>query len=145
MDAEYISAMTGMIGLAVGGFTSLSTVYLTQRAQLKERLLQRDYDKRDSLFAKYMLEASRLYGDALSHKSDNIVDIVQLYALLANIRLIASEQVVAAAESSMDLIIDAYLAPNRSLSELRITARAGEMNFLRDFADACRSELLTFA
>ena len=69
MDAEYISAMTGMVGLAVGGFTSLSTVYLTQRAQLKERLLQRDYDKRDSLFAKFMLEASRLYGDALSHVS----------------------------------------------------------------------------
>ena len=33
------------------------------------------------------MEASRLYGDALSHQKDDVSDLVYLYALVAKIRL----------------------------------------------------------
>jgi len=46
-----------------------------------------------------------------------------LYALIANMRLLASNDVVAAAEEVLDVIIETYLAPNRSLHELRTMAR----------------------
>ena len=37
----------------------------------------------------------------------------------------------------MDRIIEAYLAPNRSLHEIADLAHSGAMNFLFDFSQAC--------
>jgi hypothetical protein len=97
--------------------------------------------KREQLFSDFIAEASRLYGDALTHQKDDVGDLVQLYALVARMRLLSSREVVTAAEQAMDAIIGTYLAPNRTLHELRSIAQRGEMNFLFDFGEACRLEL----
>lgn len=83
----------------------------------------------------------RLYGDAVSHQKDDVSDLVLLYALVARIRLISTRPVVDAAELAMERIVETYLTPNRSLSEMRDLAHSGAMNFLRDFGEACREEL----
>ena len=141
MDAAYLSAFFGLAGAIIGGLTSFATTWLTQQAQIRER--QRDAARtvRQNLFSAFITEASRLYADALSHEKDDIADLVQLYALIAKMRLLASRHVVTAAEQVLDSIVETYLAPNRSLHEMRILAQEGKMSFLVDFGEACRMEL----
>ena len=141
MDAAYLSAFFGLAGAIIGGLTSFATTWLTQQAQIRER--QRDAARtvRQNLFGAFITEASRLHADALSHEKDDVADLVQLYALIAKMRLLASRPVVTAAEQVLQSIVETYLAPNRTLHEMRIFAEEGKMNFLVDFGEACRLEL----
>ncbi len=141
MNPAYVSAIFGLIGASIGGFTSFLTSWLTQRYQTKERRRDAETARRQELFDAFILEASRLYGDALSHEKDDVTDLVQLYALVAKMRLWASRTVVMAAEHVMTTIVTTYLEPNRSLHEIKQLAAQGGMNFLLEFGEACRTEL----
>ncbi|HEY0184091.1 MAG TPA: hypothetical protein VGC09_14885 [Rhodopila sp.] len=141
MDAAYVSAFFGLTGVAVGGLTSFITTYFTQQVQIRDRRVETEKLKREQLFNDFIGEATRLYGDALSHEKDDVTDLVKLYAIVGKIRLLASRPVVLAAEHVLDRIIETYLQPNRSLHELRDLARSGGMNFLTEFGEACRVEL----
>ena len=141
MDAAYVSAFFGLAGASIGGLTSFLTTWLTQQTQLREKHREVENAKRQELFNDFVVEASRLYGDALSHEKDDVTDMVQLYALVAKMRLWASRPVVIAAEHAMNAIVETYLEPNRSLHEIRTLAMEGRMNFLLEFGEACRAEL----
>jgi hypothetical protein len=141
MDAAYVSACFGLAGATIGGLTSFTTTSLTQRAQSREKREETSRAGRQAIFNDFIIEASRLYGDALSHQKDDVCDLVQLYAIVGKMRLWASSPVVHAAQQAMDVIITAYLEPNRSLHEIRAMAQAGKMNFLLDFGERCRTEL----
>jgi hypothetical protein len=141
LDAAYISAFFGLGGATIGGLTSFMTTWVSQQAQLKDQHRQHERATRHDLFKAFISEASRLYADALSHQKDDVTDLVQLYALIANMRLLVSPAVIAAAEQVLDVIVQTYLAPNRSLHEIRGLMRDGSMNFLIDFSLACRLEL----
>jgi hypothetical protein len=141
LDAAYLSAFFGLAGAIIGGLTSFATTWLTQQAQIRERQRDAARTTRQNLFGAFITEASRLHADALSHEKDDVADVVQLYALIAKMRLLASRPVVTAAEQVLQSIVDTYLAPNRTLHELRILAEEGKMNFLVDFGEACRLEL----
>ncbi|MEJ0042523.1 MAG: hypothetical protein WDM81_10030 [Rhizomicrobium sp.] len=141
MDAGYISAFMALAGATIGGLTSFSSTYLTQATQLRERNREIERARRDKIFTDFIAEASRLYGDALGHEKDDIGALVHLYSLVARMRLLASNEVVSAAELVMDRIIETYLSPNRTLRDLRGVAQRGEINFLRDFAEVCRADL----
>lgn len=142
MDA-YISALMGLAGVAIGGLASFATAWMTHRSQVREKQREIDAAKREKLFSDFISEATRLYGDAISHQKDDVSDLVLLYALVAQMRLISSRPVVDAAELVMARIVETYLTPNRSLSEMRDLAHSGAMNFLLDFGEACRAELAT--
>jgi hypothetical protein len=141
LDAAYVSAFFGLAGVGVGGLTSFTTSWFTQQAQLREKRLEVERRIREQLFSDFIAEASRLYGDALSHEKDDVTDLVQLYAMVAKMQLLTSQAVVTAAERVMDKITGTYLEPNRSLHELRSLAQAGGMNLLTDFGEACRADL----
>ena len=141
MDASYVSAFFGLAGASIGGLTSFLTTWLTQQSQLREKHREAESAKRQELFNDFIMEASRLYGDALSHEKDDISDMVQLYALVGKIRLWASRPVVTAAEHAMSSIVQTYLEPNRTLHEIRTLAMEGRMNFLLEFGEACRVDL----
>jgi hypothetical protein len=141
MDPAYVSAVVGLTGVVIGGLTSFASSWLVAWAQLRDKNNRMDRDKREALFREIITEASRLYGDALSHEKDDVTDLVKLYALIAQARLVASTAVVAAAERVMDTIIETYLAPNRTLHEMRAYAREGGLNFLLELGKACREEL----
>jgi hypothetical protein len=136
-----LTALFGLVGVAIGGLTSFATSWLIQRAQLRNKHLEAKRSKREKLFGEFITEAARLYGDALSHEKDEVADMVKLYALVAQMRLVSSATVVAAAEKTMDVIAETYLAPNRSLREMRSFAQQGGLNFLVEFSQACRTEL----
>ena len=51
-------------------------------------------------------------------------------------------EVIAAAEQVVRVVVNSYIAPNRSLKELRDAVLDGEkLDPLAHFADACRQEL----
>ncbi|PZP59174.1 hypothetical protein [Pseudoxanthomonas winnipegensis] len=141
MDTSYISALAGLAGAAIGGMTSFITTWLTQRNSIRDQHTQAQQTKLEVLFGDFINEASRLYGDALTHEQSDIAHLVKLYALLGRIRLVASRPVVDAAERTMKSLIDTYGGPNRTIAELRELATRGRFNFLHDFSEACRSEL----
>jgi hypothetical protein len=145
LDPAYVSALFGLAGVGIGGLTSFATAWLTQRAQVRDRLREAELVKREQLFGDFITEASRLFGDALSHEKDDVTDLVQLYAIVAKMRLVASQAVVAAATQAMDAIIQTYLAPNRTLQETQALLRQGGMNFLESFGEACRVEMQSIA
>lgn len=144
MNPNLVSAVAALAGALIGGLASLGSSWLTQAIQLRERSREFDRARREALFTDFINEASRLYGDALSHEKDDVLDMVQLYAILGRIRLISCDRVVTSAEKTMDSIIDSYLAPNKTLHELRNMMVEGKMDFLVEFSEAARYELDAF-
>ena len=141
MNPSLISALAALAGALIGGLATLGSSWLTQWVQLSARNRERDRSRREALYTAFITEASRLYGDALSHEKDGVLDMVQLYAMVARMRLISSSGIVVAAERTLDAVIDAYLSPNKSLHDLRLLMAEGKMNFLVDFSEAGRAEL----
>ena len=141
MDPAFISALSGIAGVTLGGLTTFVTSWATQRSPLREKRREVERTRREDLFNAFVTEATRLYGDALSHEKDDVGDLVLLYALVARMRLIASRPVITAAEATLNAIIDTYLQPNRTLHDIRLLAQTGGMNFLLDFGEACRAEI----
>ena len=123
MDAGYVSAVFGLVGAIIGGLTSFSTTWLTQKTQLRDKHLEDEKATREKLFSDFIAEASRLYGDAVSHEKNDAAEMVQLYALLAKMRLVSSRPVLNAAEHVMVTISERYLAPNLTLHELHQLAQ----------------------
>lgn len=141
VDTAYISALSALGGAAIGGLTSFAGSWLTQRTQLRFSHHEAIKAKHEALYAEFVDEASRLYGDALGHQKDDAADLVKLFALLGRIRLVSPRPVITAAERTLDTIIEAYLAPNRSLHEVLGEVQRRGFNFLIEFGEACRQDL----
>jgi len=144
MAAEYISAFAALTGTAIGGFTSFATSWATQHAQVRAQRLAAERGHRAELFGRFLDEAAKLYSDALQNRRDDITKLISIYALINRIRLISSPQVVESAETVARVIVDAYLAPNITLEEMRANWIDRHVDPLRDFSDACRQELRAF-
>lgn len=142
--SPYFSALVGLAGVAVGGVTSFATTWLTQMTVMREKRMLVEANKREKLFNEFVIEASRLYGDALTHGKDEIADLVKLYSLIGRMRLICSDKVIEAAEAAMNAIVDTYLAPNRNLRDLSELAKTGGLNPLANFDMVGREELRRF-
>jgi hypothetical protein len=142
MEAAYISAFAALAGTAIGGLTSFATSWTTQRTQARAQRLAAEREARTALFGQFLEEAAKLYSDALQNKRDDIIGLIGIYALTNRIRLISSPQVVEAADAVCRVIIDAYLAPNITMEEMRANWIERHVDPLRDFSEACRNELL---
>ena len=141
VDTAFISALSALGGATIGGLASFGSSYLTQRTQLRFTHHEAIRCKREELYAEFVDEASRLYGDALGHQKDDAADLVKLFGLLGRIRLVSPRPVVTAAERTFDTIARAYLGPNRTMHEVMDDVRQGGFNFLIEFGEACRQDL----
>ena len=139
MDVNYVSAMAGLAGAAIGGMTSFGTTWITQRAQLREEGFTAARKKREALYVEFTKEASRLLAER-----DELTDLAKLYAIVAHIWMISSPEIISAAERVIDAIIDAYQGPNRTLGEIRSFAAQGGFDSLRDFGRVTRQELSAY-
>jgi hypothetical protein len=82
VDTAFVSAIFGLVGVAIGRLTSFATSWMIQQAQLREKHREAERAKRESLYREFVVEASRLLGDALRHQKDDVTDLVKLYALV---------------------------------------------------------------
>ena len=144
MEAAYISAFAALAGSAIGGLTSFATSWTMQRTQVRAQRIAAEREARAALFGRFLEEAARLYTEALQNRRDDITGLIGIYALTSQIRFLSSPQVVEAADTLVQIIVDAYLAPNITMEEMRANWIDRHVDPLRDFSEACRQELQTF-
>ena len=140
MNASVISALSGLLGAAIGGFASLLASWMTQRVQVRAQWVVQDRLHRQDLYREFIEEASKCYIDALQHDKGDIPALVTLYTKIQRMRILSPQNVVAAAEQIGHKILDTYLQPDRTFLELREMVQSNSIDILRDFTEACRQE-----
>jgi hypothetical protein len=139
MDLLYIPALASFSGSASGTLASVIMGWVTQRRRARVRRTQRATSQLEELYKSFIEEASRLYADALVNDKSEVSELVDLYALIARMKIVSGDAVIEAAEKAGRLILETYLSPNREFVEL--PELINEMDPLRDFSEACRCEL----
>jgi hypothetical protein len=140
-DATYLPAAAALAGSAIGGLTSLGSAWLTQRYQDRAKQLLQDKGRRQSLYKQFIIEASKMYADALSHDKSDISALVSVYALISQMRILSSFAVVEKADAVVRVIIETYVAPNKTFLEFRDLVESHTIDLLHSFTEECRTEL----
>jgi len=82
-----------------------------------------------------------LYADAYEHNEADAAKLVNLYALVSKMRVLSSPRIVANADRVVRVIIETYLAPNKTFRDVVEIVDNEAMDPLRAFSNACREEL----
>ena len=141
MDPAYFSAFAALAGSTIGGLTSLTASWLTQHVQFRAQLRASDLTRREQLYEHFIEEASRLYADAYEHNEVETAKLVNLYALASKMRVLLSPRIVESADRVVRVIIETYLAPNKTFRDVVEVLDNEAMDPLRAFSHACREEL----
>ncbi|HWT79859.1 MAG TPA: hypothetical protein VN648_13820 [Candidatus Methylomirabilis sp.] len=141
MDGATTSALAALAGSLVGGLTTLCGSWLSHQAQARAQEKAEDRTTREALYRDFIVEASRLFGDALMTDKPEISKLIELYAMVSRMRVRSSPRIVENAEKVARIIADTYFAPNKSLRELHDMLDSERMDPLRGFSEACREEL----
>ncbi len=139
MNLMFIPAIAAFSGSASGAISTSVTNWFNQRRQERARRSSRSLAKREALYKAFIEETSRLYADALANETSEVSKLVDMYALIGRMKVLSSDPVVEAAERVGRLIIETYLAPNKSLSDL--PSLLAKLDPLHGFSEACRREL----
>ena len=137
----YLSAVAALVGTFVGGITSIATSWLGQQRQTKEQRRARQKDELQGLYKQFILDASKLYGDALVHNTTEIPNLVDIYATLNRMRVLSSPKVIAAADDALRIIVATYAKENATFSGIRQSIGQGFPDPLRAFSEAAHEEL----
>jgi hypothetical protein len=141
MDTAWISAFSAVMGSLVGAFTSFVTTYANQRAQYRRDFLSRQFAQRENLYSEFINEAARLVTDSLEQEMIKPSALVRIYGLENRIRLNASDEVVQAARSAIQEIVESYRRPPMTEEEIRRGAYLEIKDPVKGFGEACRKEL----
>ena len=141
MDPSYVPALAALAGSLIGGLTSFATTWLTQQTQVRAQQLVDEIVRRQELYKDFIEEASRLYADAFEHDKAETSKLVNLYALVSRMRVHSASKVTENADKVVRLIIEMYLAPNKTFRDVPKLLESGEIDFLREFSNACGDEL----
>lgn len=143
MEPAVLSALSAILGSAVGGSATIMTAWLTQRTQGRRERTMTEVRKRERLYVEFIAEASKLIIEALDHELQSPERLTVLYSVLNRIRLRCSDDVLLAAETTATRIVERYFGPNLSPAEVRKTVLDRTDDPLKDFSEACRRELRT--
>ena len=141
MDAVYFSGLAALAGSIIGGLTSLGASWLTQHSQLGAQRSARNLERRETLYKDFINEASRLYADAFEHDRTELANLVRLFAMISQTRVVSSARVVEDADKVARLIMKTYVAPNKTFGDFESTIESHMVDPLRRFSEACREEL----
>jgi hypothetical protein len=90
MTAPGITATAAALGSLVGATASVVTTWITQRTQAVRAQREVYHRERETLYGEFVMEASRLTVEALSHSLEQPEALAKLYGILARIRLSAA-------------------------------------------------------
>ena len=144
MDPATISAFAALGGALIGGLTSFATSWLTQQSQARAQQLTHKLTRQEDLYKEFIEEASRLYADSLVHDTPDVSQLIRLYVMISRMRVLASTTIVENADKVARMIVNNYLAPNKTSPELRDMVNSGALDPLRDFSEASRAEFQRF-
>ena len=82
-----------------------------------------------------------MYAEAYEHNEAETAKLVNLYALVSKLRVLSSPRIVESADRVVRVIIEMYLAPNKTFRDVVELVDNDAMNPLREFSNACREEL----
>ena len=149
MDAALVSALSVAGGSLVGSLTTLASTWLTQRHSDQRERLAKAIADRETLYATFISEASRVLIESLDHSLERIDSLLPLYTLVGRIRLSSSQAVVTSAEKLMREVVDRYFRPNLTPAQLQDLIRSPQLQQQVDptvaFSSVCRGELLALA
>ena len=145
MDSTVVTATAAALGSLVGASASVVTTWVTQRKQAIRANTEWKLRERESLYGQFLAEASRLAVDALSHSLERPDQLAGLYGLLSRMRLLSSDEVLGKAEDCCRRIVELYRRPNMTSGQLHAAFEANELDTLKEFSAACRSELLAIS
>jgi hypothetical protein len=142
MDTAFISAFSALAGSIVGGLTSGVTTWLGHRSQARAGHRLHNVSQREALYRDFVVAASEAYGSAIVNTEPKLSDVVALYSMISRMRILSSPAVIACAEHTVDVIMDAYFMPKKTFSEVRDMIRSGEnIDPLKEFSQTAREEL----
>ena len=145
MDSAMITATAAACGSFVGAAATAFTTWLTQRTQSFQARREQTVRRNEALYGEFIIEASRLAVEALSHSLERPDTFVKLYGMAGRIRLVATDPVLAAAEACIHQIIDLYAKPIMTVEQVRLAFERDRFDPIRDFSIACRQELREIA
>ena len=73
MEPAYLSAFAALAGSVIGGLTSLTASWVTQRVQANAQQRAHDVGVREDLYRVFIDEASKSYADALERTGQRLV------------------------------------------------------------------------
>ena len=141
MDPAVLSALSAILGSAVGGSATIATAWLTQRTEGRRASIEREIRKREGLYVEFIAEASKLLMEGLDHHFEGPQRLNSLYSILNRVRLRCSAEVLAAADDAVNEILESCYRPNLSPEEIRELLLRRPSDPLKAFSEACRSEL----
>ena len=143
MDRAVLSALAAILGSLVGASATIATAWLTQRTQARRASVETEIRKREALYGEFIAEGSKLLIESIDHKLDDPERLYSLYAVLNRIRLVAADDVLAAADRTATQIIERFFRPNLSAEEMRQLVLTRPDDPLKEFSEVCRRELRT--
>ena len=149
MDAALVSALSVAGGSLVGALTTLASTWLSQRHSDRRERLAKAIADRETLYATFISEASRVLIESLDHSLVQIGILLPLYTLVGRIRLGSSQSVVTSAEALIRDVVDRYSRPNLTPAEIQSLILSAQLQNPVDpmvaFSSVCRGELLALA
>jgi hypothetical protein len=100
--------------------------------QFRTQLRTSNLTRREQLYEQFIDEASRLYTDAYEHNEAEAAKLVNLYALVSKMRVLSSPRIVENADRVVRVIIEMYLAPNKTFPDVVEILDNEAMNPLRE-------------
>ncbi|MCA1455750.1 hypothetical protein I6F35_21465 [Bradyrhizobium sp. BRP22] len=140
VDASLISGFAALAGAAIGGLTSATTAWFTQRAMAQTQWSASENLRRQDIYRDFIEIASKCYIDALQHENPDVSGLVGLYAKISRMRVMSSTRIVEKAEQVAQKILDTYTEPDKSFVEMRSMVKDHAVDLLHDFSKACRLE-----
>jgi len=144
IDPALLGPVSALLGAIVGGGASLVGAIYTQRYQDRLQRVAREVEKREAVYADFVMHTSNLLLNAYTR--DEIVlggDEQRLIGLINRMRLFAPPNIVDGAEKVLRVIVEISLKPSIELRQLAKEALSKSLDPdpLLAFSSTCRADL----
>src|SRR5439155_21711692 len=119
MDSTVVTALAAALGSLVGATASIGTTWISQRRQSIRASAEWKLRDHESLYKEFIMEASRLFGDAMVKSLDPPDQLVVLYAIFSRIRLISGDEVLSKAVGCCYRIVELHRRHNMTPEQVR--------------------------
>ncbi len=134
--------MSALLGALAGGGASLAAAIYTQRYQDRLQRIARESNKRETVYADFIMAASSAVINAYFEDGLTIDrEKQQLFGMLQRIKLFAPASVVSEADRVVRTLIEIALRPKIEMSDAVKLAQSNQPDLLASFSKASRADL----